>query len=106
MKEGKGQRYVPRAGTHSTYLNYLFRTGVFGLFLIVGAYGLAFYRARRAGRSLRGEHAALQPRWPAWRCLIAAAHAVILSLYVEPIYTLTVSLLLGLAAGMAEEVAD
>jgi hypothetical protein len=29
--------------------------------------------------------------------VIAAAHAVILSLYVEPIYTLMISLLLGLA---------
>ncbi|MDQ3618569.1 MAG: hypothetical protein M3391_00380, partial [Actinomycetota bacterium] len=29
--------------------------------------------------------------------IIAAAHAVILSLYVEPVYTLTISLLLGIA---------
>jgi hypothetical protein len=29
--------------------------------------------------------------------LAAAAHAVILSLYVEPIYTLTISLVIGLA---------
>ena len=105
VKEGKGQRYVPRAGTHSTYLNYLFRTGVFGLFLIMGAYGLAFYRARRAGRSLRGEAAAFAAL-AGMAVFIAAAHAVILSLYVEPIYTLTISLVLGLAAGMAEEVAN
>ena len=103
VKEGKGQRYVPRAGTHSTYLNYLFRTGVFGALMIMALYGLAFMRARHAGRLLTGRAAAFA--WlTAVAVVIAAAHAVILSLYVEPIYTLTISLVLGIAASVSDEV--
>ena len=105
VKEGKGQRYVPRAGTHSTYLNYLFRTGVLGALMIVGLYGLAFLNARNAARTSQGRVAAFA--WlSAVAVVIAAAHAVILSLYVEPIYTLTISLLLGVAASSPEELAD
>ena len=103
VKEGVGQRYVPRAGTHSTYLNYLFRTGVVGMLMIMAAYGLAFLGARSAGRSTRGRNAAFAALAAAG-VFIAAAHATILSLYVEPIYTLTISLLLGV--GAASTVAD
>ncbi len=91
----EGRRYVPRAGTHSTYLNYLFRTGVPGALAIMALYGLAFLHTRAAAHS--------RDRDRTWAVLsaasimIAAAHAVILSLYVEPIYTLTISLLLGVA---------
>ncbi|MDQ3766999.1 MAG: O-antigen ligase family protein, partial [Actinomycetota bacterium] len=34
-------RYIPRAGTHSTYLNYLFRAGVPGLLMIAALYVIA-----------------------------------------------------------------
>ena len=105
VKEGVGQRYVPRAGTHSTYLNYLFRTGVPGMFMIMAAYGLAFLRARRAGRVLHGREAAFAALAGA-AVFIAAAHATILSLYVEPIYTLTISLLLGVSAAATAATAD
>lgn len=97
----EGTRYVPRAGTHSTYLNYLFRTGVPGALAIIALYVVAGLHARAAARSKEGEEAELSTA-AAWAVVIAAAHAVILSLYVEPIYTLVVSLILGLAtaAGM------
>ena len=97
----EGARYVPRAGTHSTYLNYLFRTGVFGLLFIMALYAVAFWRGRYAGRTAGGEAAALAAL-TAVGVFIAAAHAVILSLYVEPIYTLTISLLLGAGAAAVD----
>lgn len=92
----EGTRYVPRAGTHSTYLNYLFRTGVPGALAIIVLYAAAGLHARAAARSKEGEEAELSTA-AAWAVVIAGAHAVILSLYVEPVYTLIVSLLIGLA---------
>lgn len=92
----EGTRYVPRAGTHSTYLNYLFRTGIPGALAILALYGAAGLHARAAARAKEGEEAELSTA-AAWAVVIAGAHAVILSLYVEPIYTLIVSLLLGVA---------
>lgn len=89
-------RYIPRAGTHSTYLNYLFRTGVVGALAIIALYATAALHARTAAREREGAE-----RWfkslAATSVVIAAAHGVILSLYVEPIYTLSISLVLGLA---------
>jgi hypothetical protein len=96
----EGTRYVPRSGTHSTYLNYLFRTGVPGVLGIMALYGFAFLYARRAARS-RSSDDPVTPTMSAMSIVIAAAHAVILSLYVEPVYTLTISLLLGVAATWA-----
>jgi hypothetical protein len=92
----EGARYVPRAGTHSTYLNYLFRTGVPGALAIVGLYGVSWLHSRAAA-PLREGRERLFSTMAATGVVIAAGHAVILSLYVEPIYTLTISLLLGLA---------
>ena len=96
----EGTRYVPRAGTHSTYLNYLFRTGIPGALAIMALYGFAFLYARRASTS-NSSNDRVTPTMSAAAVVIAAAHAVILSLYVEPIYTLTISLLLGVAASWA-----
>lgn len=93
--------YVPRAGTHSTYLNYLFRTGVPGALGIASVYVLAWLMARAAARSLSGperDFAALA----ATGVVTVAAHAAILNLFVEPVYTLVVMLLVGsaVAAGL------
>ena len=88
-------RYVPPAGTHSTYLNYLFRTGVPGLAAIVALYVVAWLVARRAARG-SGDDRALATL-SAVAVVIAAAHATILSLYVEPAYALAITLVLGLA---------
>jgi len=91
----EGGRYVPRAGTHSTYLNYLFRTGVVGGLGIAAVYAISWLHARAGARVKEG-------REQLFRTLLAAsifslaAHAAILSLYVEPAYTMTVSLLLAL----------
>ncbi len=94
-------RYIPSAGTHSTYLNYVYRTGVVGALLLVAIYAGAWLNARSASRRTAG------PERVFATCIAAAvvtvaAHGMILSLYVEPVYTLVVSLLLGiaLAAGM------
>lgn len=95
---GSFGKYIPPAGTHSTYLNYLFRTGIPGALGIMALYGLAALHARAAARSWRDRRGLLATLACA-AVLIAAAHALILSLYVEPIYTLCISLLLGL--GMA-----
>ncbi|HEV3485791.1 MAG TPA: O-antigen ligase family protein, partial [Vicinamibacterales bacterium] len=43
-------RYIPKAGTHSTYLNYLFRTGVPGALAIMAIYAAAALHARAAAR--------------------------------------------------------
>ena len=106
----EGNRYVPRAGTHSTYLNYLFRTGLPGALLVMALYGIAFLHARARAKQVMGsaigqntkeegpEEARTFSTLAAAGVMIAAAHGVILSLYVEPIYTLTISLLLGVAA--------
>lgn len=97
----EGSRYVPRAGTHSTYLNYLFRTGLPGALAMLALYVLAGLHARASARVRAGSER-LFGTLAAASVVIVAAHGVILSLYVEPIYTLTVCLVLGLAtAGMA-----
>ncbi|MGH2752515.1 MAG: O-antigen ligase family protein [Actinomycetota bacterium] len=97
VREGAaGGEYVPRAGTHSTYLNYLFRAGVVGVVLIAAVYLLAAFSARAAARLRTGRERLFATLITA-SIVAAAAHAVILSLYVEPTYTLTVTLLLGLA---------
>lgn len=96
VREGEGQRYVPRAGTHSTYLNYLFRTGLPGAAAIVALYLLAGLHARAAARVREGDER-IFATMAATSVAITGAHAVILSLYVEPTYTLTVALILGLA---------
>jgi hypothetical protein len=89
-------RYIPDAGTHSTYLNYLFRTGVPGALAIVALYVLAALHARAA--ALRSTDKERLLRVLVTAAIIAAtAQGIILSLYVEPIYTLTISLLVGLA---------
>jgi hypothetical protein len=98
---GSFGKYVPPAGTHSTYLNYLFRTGVPGMLGILALYGLAALHARAGARSWRGGRATLATLACA-AVLIAAAHALILSLYVEPVYTLSISLLLGLAMAQGQ----
>ncbi|HWC13739.1 MAG TPA: O-antigen ligase family protein [Actinomycetota bacterium] len=89
-------RYIPKAGTHSTYLNYLFRTGVPGALGIILVYALSVLHARAAAWSRAGDERVLDALLAA-AVVAAAAHAVILSLYVEPIYTLIISALLGLA---------
>ena len=98
----EGSRYVPRAGTHSTYLNYLFRTGLPGALGILALYVLAWAHARRSGRKREGLEKSFGT-CAAAAVVIAAAHGVILSVYVEPIYTLTIFLVLGMAtAGIAD----
>ncbi|HYI45523.1 MAG TPA: O-antigen ligase family protein [Actinomycetota bacterium] len=94
----EGNRYVPRAGTHSTYLNYLFRTGLPGALLIMALYAMAFLHTRARAKERGPEEPSTFSTLTAASCVTAAAHGVILSLYVEPIYTLTISLLLGIAA--------
>ena len=91
-----GLKYIPEAGTHSTYLNYLFRTGVPGFLMLVGLYVLAWLQARRESRREEGERRMLA-QMLAMAVVIVASHGVVLSLYVEPVYTLTASLILGLA---------
>lgn len=96
VREGPGARYVPRAGTHSTYLNYLFRTGVPGALLLLALYLIAGMHARSAAREKQGDERIFFTAC-ATSMIVVGAHAVILSLYVEPTYTLTVSVVLGLA---------
>jgi hypothetical protein len=95
-------KYVPPEGTHSTYLNYLFRTGIIGTLLLFAIYAVAGLRTRAAARVKQGD----DRRWSTFTAMAVvtvAAHAVVLSLYVEPIYTLAVSLIVGLAmAGAAD----
>jgi hypothetical protein len=99
----EGTRYVPRAGTHSTYLNYLFRTGIPGALMIVLLYGVAILHARASAHDSTGDRSVFSSLLTA-SVLLAAAHAVILSLYVEPAYTLVVSLLLGAALAGADTI--
>ena len=97
-----GLKYIPEAGTHSTYLNYLFRTGVPGLLMLMALYAVAWMHARRGARRERGETRSMA-QMLAMAIVIVAAHGIVLSLYVEPVYTLVVSVLLGLAiAGLAD----
>jgi hypothetical protein len=90
--------YIPRAGTHSTYLNYLFRTGIPGGLLIIALYAVAGLHVRAAARARRGDERTFNTLLAA-AVLIAAAHGAVLSLFVEPIYTLCISIVMGL--GMA-----
>ena len=92
----EGNKYVPRAGTHSTYLNYLFRTGIPGAAALIALYAIAGLHARAASRQRDGEERTFSTLLAAC-VVVAAAHGIILSLYVEPIYTLIVSLVMGLA---------
>jgi hypothetical protein len=89
-------RYVPRAGTHSTYLNYAFRTGIPGLIAIVAVYAIAWLHARASARMRDGDESIFATTIAA-AIFAVAAHAAILSLYAEPIYTLSISLIVGLA---------
>ena len=93
---GSYGKYVPRAGSHSTYLNYLFRAGIVGAILIAAVYVAAWLHARRAARERSGNERMFSTL-AATAIVIVTAHAVILSLFVEPVYTLAVSLVLGLA---------
>lgn len=99
VREGvAGGKYVPRAGTHSTFLNYAFRTGLPGALAIFAVYVIAWLHARTAALEREGRERLLATML-ATSVVIVGAHALILSLYVEPIYTLIVSLLVGLAMG-------
>jgi O-antigen ligase len=93
---GSYGKYVPRAGSHSTYLNYLFRAGIVGALLIAAVYVAAWLHARRAAKERSGSERTFSTL-AATATVIVTAHAVILSLFVEPVYTLAVSLVLGLA---------
>jgi O-Antigen ligase len=94
-------RYIPSAGTHSTYLNYLYRAGIVGASLLIAIYALAALHARTAARSASPPDSLFATCVTA-AVIIVAAHGMVLSVYVEPVYTLVVSLILGLAmaAGM------
>ncbi len=89
-------QYIPRSGTHSTYLNYFFRTGAPGALMIIALYAWAGLHALFASRKGDGAEATFFSVAAA-AVVIAAAHGVVLSFYVEPVYTLTISLVLGLA---------
>ena len=89
-------RYIPRAGTHSTYLNYLFRAGVPGALMIAALYLIAGLHALAAARSQGGREGLIGNAALAG-VVAAAAHAVVQNLYVEPVYTLSICLILGLA---------
>jgi len=91
-----GGDYIPRAGTHSTYLNYVFRAGVVGMIGIVLIYLFAALSARAGSKASTGSEQTFATLVTA-AVVSAMAHGAILSLYVEPTYTLTVVLLLGLA---------
>jgi hypothetical protein len=70
--------------------------------MLLAIYAVAGLRSRAASRVKDGD----ERRWSTFAAVavvIVAAHAVVLSLYVEPVYTLTVSLIVGLAmAGAAD----
>jgi hypothetical protein len=93
---GKLGKYVPPSGSHSTYLNYLFRTGLPGVVGILALYALAAAHARASARSHEGSQRRFATLAAA-AVVIVSAHALILSLYVEPVYTLAISLVLGMA---------
>jgi O-Antigen ligase len=89
-------RYIPKAGTHSTYLNYMFRTGIPGMLALIALYLLAALHARAASRTRAGNFRFLGSL-TAMAVVSFAAQGAILSLFVEPIYTLVISLVVGLA---------
>lgn len=97
----QGTKYVPPAGTHSTYLNYLFRLGIPGLVMIAALYLASWLHARRAAQERDGPDR-LFYTLAAMAVVIAGLHAIVLNLFVEPLYTLEISLVLGMAiAGTA-----
>jgi len=65
--------------------------------MIVALYAAAGLHALAAARSKVSQEEKTWSTLAATAVLIAAAHGVVLSLYVEPVYTLVISLLLGLA---------
>jgi O-antigen ligase len=89
-------RYIPDAGTHSTYLNYLYRAGLPAALALIAIYGIAILHARAASRTADPTERAFSTLVTA-ALVTVAAHGLVLSLFVEPIYTLGVSLLVGLA---------
>ena len=93
-------RYIPKAGSHSTYLNYMFRTGIPGMLALIALYLLAGLHARAASRS-RADDEKLLGSLAAMAVISFAAQGAILSLFVEPIYTLVISLVVGLAVTWA-----
>jgi hypothetical protein len=97
-----GGKYVPRAGTHSTFLNYVFRAGVPGAIAIFVIYALAWLHARTAAWQKRDEERVMATML-ATSVVLLTAHAAILSLYVEPIYTLSISLLVGMAMASGQK---
>jgi O-Antigen ligase len=92
-------RYIPSAGTHSTYLNYLYRTGVPGALMIIAVYVIAALHARAAARASEGDEALFATLLTA-SVVLVAAHGLILNLYVEPIYTLVIMTIMGLAVAV------
>jgi len=95
-------KYVPPAGTHSTYLNYFYRAGIVGVLGILAVYILSFLHARQAARERAGNER-IYRTLAAAAVVIAGAHAVILSLYVEPVYAMTITIVLGLAMAGATQ---
>ena len=73
------------------------------MLMLIALYAIAVLYARRAARESEGETRTLS-QMLAMAVVIVAAHGVVLSLYVEPVYTLTASLLLGLALAGARNV--
>jgi hypothetical protein len=94
-------RYIPKAGTHSTYLNYMFRAGIPGMLALMLLYLLAALNARAASRAGPRADERLLGSLTAMAVISFAAQGAILSLFVEPIYTLVVSLVVGLALAWA-----
>jgi hypothetical protein len=90
-------RYVPEAGTHSTYLNYLFRTGVPGALMLVALYCVAWLQARAGAREAAGDAERVGCTMLAASVVTVAAHGVVQNLFTEPVYTLAVGVIVGLA---------
>ncbi|MGH7315238.1 MAG: O-antigen ligase family protein, partial [Candidatus Rokuibacteriota bacterium] len=93
-------RYVPKAGSHSTYLNFLFRAGVPGALGIVAIYVLAGLRAHSAGRSGSGDERVVAALLGA-ALVSLAAHAAIQNVFVEPTYALVVAAVLGMGLAVS-----
>jgi O-antigen ligase len=96
-------RYVPEAGTHSTYLNYFFRTGVVGLIAILAIYVVAWLQARARARMASDDVERTFATMLAVSVVTVAAHGVVQNLFTEPIYTLAVGLLLGMAVASGKQ---
>ncbi len=90
-------RYVPEAGTHSTYLNFFFRTGIVGMIAIVVIYVVAWLRARARARASSDDVERTLATMLAASVVIVGVHGVVQNLFTEPTYTLAVALLLGMA---------